>query len=102
MIAKSKVTTKNQTTIPKSVIDALGLKPADQIFYEIEEGKVILHSKTKRLVDLKDEFRHLGRKQPYPVSIDEMHEAVMDAVAENKVKYGKLNDKANTRKARRS
>jgi len=102
MIAKSKVTTKNQTTIPKSVIDALGLKPADQIFYEIEEGKVILHSKTKRLVDLKDEFRQFGRKRRYPVSIEQMHEAVMDAVADNEAGYGKMNDKTSPRKARRS
>jgi bifunctional DNA-binding transcriptional regulator/antitoxin component of YhaV-PrlF toxin-antitoxin module len=102
MIAKSKVTKKNQTTLPKVVIDALGIKPADRIFYEIEEGKVILHSKTKRLVDLRDKFRHFGRKERYPVSIEQMHEAVMDAVAENEAGYGKPNDKTSPRKARRS
>jgi len=102
MIAKSKVTKKNQTTLPKAVIDALGIKPADRIFYEIEEGKVILHSKTKRLVDLKDEFRHFGRKQRYPVSIEQMHEAVMDALAEKEAGYGKREDKKSSRRAKRS
>lgn len=102
MIAKSKVTKRNQTTLPKAVIDALGIKPADRIFYEIEEGKVILHSKTKRLVDLKEEFRHFGRKQRYPVSIEQMHEAIREAVAEKEARYGKRKDKPSTQKARRS
>ncbi len=102
MIAQSKVTKKNQTTLPKAVIDALGIKPADRIFYEIEEGKVVLHSKTERLVDLKGRFRHFGRKQRYPVSIEQMHEAVMDAVAEKESGYSKRDEKASTRKARQS
>jgi AbrB family looped-hinge helix DNA binding protein len=102
MIARSKVTKKHQTTLPKAVIDALGIKPADQVFYEIEEGKVILHSKTKRLVDLKDEFRNLGRRERYPVSVEQMHEAVMEAVAEDNSNYGKRDGRLSIRKARRS
>jgi bifunctional DNA-binding transcriptional regulator/antitoxin component of YhaV-PrlF toxin-antitoxin module len=93
MLATSKATKKNQTTLPKAVINALGIKPADRIFYEIEEGKVILHVKTERLVDLKGKFKHFGRKSRYPVSVEQMHEAVMDAVAEKEAGYVKRKKK---------
>ena len=101
MLATSKVTKKNQTTIPKAVIAALGIKPADQIFYEIEGGKVTLHAKTERLIELKGKFRCFGRKPDYPVSVEQMHETVMDAVAENEAGYGKKEGKAGARKTRR-
>jgi antitoxin PrlF len=82
MLASSKITKKNQTTLPRAVLDALGIKPADRLVYEIEDGLVILRAKTERLADLKDRFTHLGAKRPYPVSIEEMHDAVTGAVAE--------------------
>jgi len=102
MLATSKVTKKNQTTLPKAVINALGIKPADRIFYEIEEGRVILHVKTERLIDLKGKFKHFGRKPRYPVSVEQMHEAVMDAVAEKEAGYIRRKKKAGGRKARQS
>ena len=102
MIATSKVTKKNQTTLPKAVVNALGIKPSDRILYEIEEGKVILHVKTERLADLKGKFTHFGRKPRYPVSVEQMHEAVMDAVAENEAVYGRRKTQAGVRKARKS
>ncbi|MDD8027510.1 MAG: type II toxin-antitoxin system PrlF family antitoxin [Acidobacteriota bacterium] len=82
MLASSKITKKNQTTLPRTVLDALGLKPADRLVYEIETGFVILRAKTERLADLKERFAQFGSKRAYPVSIEEMHEAVIGAVAE--------------------
>ena len=38
----SKLTSKAQTTIPKDVRKALGLKAGDAIAYEIKEGQVTL------------------------------------------------------------
>ena len=38
----SKLTSKAQTTIPRSVRRALGLNPGDQIVYEISDGRVIM------------------------------------------------------------
>jgi antitoxin PrlF len=38
----SRVTSKAQTTIPKPVRDALGVKPGDVLVYEIEDGRVVL------------------------------------------------------------
>lgn len=46
-MTQSTLTSKHQTTIPKIVVEALGLKPADRLVYEIEEGgRVILTAKT--------------------------------------------------------
>jgi AbrB family looped-hinge helix DNA binding protein len=44
---QSTLTSKNQTTIPKAVVEALHLKPSDQLVYEIEsDGRIILSAKT--------------------------------------------------------
>jgi len=52
MTSLSTLTKRNQTTLPKAVIDALGLKPADQLIYEIEDDHVVLRARTGRLADL--------------------------------------------------
>jgi bifunctional DNA-binding transcriptional regulator/antitoxin component of YhaV-PrlF toxin-antitoxin module len=82
MLASSKITKKNQTTLPRAVLDALGVKSADRLVYEIEGHTVVLRAKTERLAELKDRFAHFGVKRPYPVSIEDMHEAVAASVAE--------------------
>lgn len=38
----SKITSKAQTTIPQPVRAALGLKPGDELAYEIQDGRVII------------------------------------------------------------
>ena len=38
----SKVTAKAQTTVPKEVREALGVKPGDTLVYRIVKGKVTL------------------------------------------------------------
>jgi AbrB family looped-hinge helix DNA binding protein len=55
MTAISTLTRKNQTTVPKVIVEALGLKPADQLVYEIEDDHVILRARTGRLADLVNE-----------------------------------------------
>ena len=37
-----KITSKAQTTVPKKVREALGVKPGDMIVYRIAKGKVTL------------------------------------------------------------
>ena len=89
MIATSKITRKNQTTLPKVVINVLGVKPSDRLVYEIEEHRVILHAKTGRLADLAGKFSHFGKYPHQPLPIEEMSHAVAQAVAENyKRKFG--------------
>ncbi len=44
---QSTLTSKNQTTIPKAVIEALSLRPSDQLVYEFEaDGRILLSAKT--------------------------------------------------------
>ncbi len=43
----SKLTSKGQTTVPKEVREALGLKPGDQISWEVRGGTATISS-TKR------------------------------------------------------
>jgi antitoxin PrlF len=38
----SKLTSKSQTTVPRPVRAALGLRPGDEIAYRIDDGQVIL------------------------------------------------------------
>ncbi len=46
-MVQSTLTSKNQTTIPKAVIEALNLEPSDQLVYEFEEdGRIVLSAKT--------------------------------------------------------
>ncbi len=52
MRLSSRLTRKNQTTVPKAVIDALGMKPSDRLVYEIEADRVILRARTGQLADL--------------------------------------------------
>jgi antitoxin PrlF len=52
----SKLTSKSQTTIPQSVRKALGLKPGDELQYEIVDERVIL-TKARRGEVRDDPFR---------------------------------------------
>lgn len=47
-----KITAKAQTTVPQAVRRALGLKPGDDIEWEIEDGRVIV----TRALDNSDPF----------------------------------------------
>jgi len=47
------LTSKGQTTLPKEVRKALGLKPKDRIVYIIENDRVILIPVRGTLLDLK-------------------------------------------------
>ncbi|MGI8435289.1 MAG: AbrB/MazE/SpoVT family DNA-binding domain-containing protein [Chthoniobacterales bacterium] len=63
MIAESTLTSKNQTTLPKAVVDSLGVKPSDKLVFEIHAGKVTLSARTGRLADLAGAFRHFGKRR---------------------------------------
>ncbi|MDL5045820.1 type II toxin-antitoxin system PrlF family antitoxin [Oscillatoria amoena NRMC-F 0135] len=41
-MVQSLLTTKNQTTIPREVREALGLGPHSRIIYEIQNGQVLI------------------------------------------------------------
>lgn len=47
----SRLTSKSQTTVPRAVRTALGLRPGDEITYRIDDGKVILTKVSRSYVD---------------------------------------------------
>ena len=74
------VTSKGQTTIPKEIRDRLGLEAGTRIEWSIENGKATLRPRKIRAVDLAGILHRPGMK---PLTIEEMDEAIMDAVAED-------------------
>ncbi len=73
---QSTLTSKNQTTIPKAVIEALNLRPSDQLVYEIEEdGRIILSAKTGTFASVAASLSRKASKRPAH-SVDEMKSAV--------------------------
>lgn len=69
------VTSKGQITIPIQVRKALRLKPGSRIdFYEGEDGMYVLWPKTGSIM----EMRGCLPKPERPITIEEMHQAVLD------------------------
>ena len=77
----STLTSKGQTTIPAEIREALNLKPGDKIRYVVSGDRVYLRVKNVRLADLAGA---LGKPpNGASLSIDEIDDAIMDAVAED-------------------
>ena len=74
-----KVTSKGQTTVPKEVRELLGLEEGTQVEWIVDDGKVTVKSRKLRAVDLAG---MLGPSPVGPVSIEEMNEAVGQAIVE--------------------
>ncbi len=76
---ESKLTSKCQTTIPQEIRQHLKIGPGDRVGYEIVDGKVILVARNLRAKDL---FGILKREGQKPVTIEEMNEAIGEAIVE--------------------
>lgn len=73
---QSTLTSKHQTTIPKAVVQALKLRPSDQLVYEIEtDGRVILTAKTGTFASVASSLSR-EKKAGVVRSVDEMETAV--------------------------
>lgn len=80
MSITSKLTAKNQTTIPKAVVEALQIKPSSLLMYEIEpDGRVVLTAKSATFEDLADTFP--TKRTRKPVSEEQLKEAVRSGAA---------------------
>jgi AbrB family looped-hinge helix DNA binding protein len=79
IVARTTTTSKGQTTIPKSIRDALGIADGTPLDWELADGKLTVAPRTHRLVDLAG---ILGDPLGRPVTVDEMHKAVLDEAAE--------------------
>jgi antitoxin PrlF len=61
------LTSKGQTTIPKSIRDSLGMKVGDRMTFTLmPDGVVLMRVKNKRIADLAGRLHKKGRK-PLPV-----------------------------------
>jgi AbrB family looped-hinge helix DNA binding protein len=76
---ESKLTSKGQTTIPVEVREFLKLKPGDRVGYELKDGKVQVVRKVRSALDLAGILHDPKRK---PVTIEEMDEAIGEAIVE--------------------
>ena len=73
---QSTLTSKNQTTIPKAVIEALNLRPSDQLVYEIEaDGRIVLSAKTNTFASVAASLPRKPTTGPAR-TVDEMKSAV--------------------------
>lgn len=69
------LTSKGQTTIPKSIRDHLGLQAGDQLDFVIEaDGRVTLRPATQDVMDLAGLLRQKGKKT---ISLEEMQQGVL-------------------------
>jgi bifunctional DNA-binding transcriptional regulator/antitoxin component of YhaV-PrlF toxin-antitoxin module len=75
-MTSSTLTSKHQTTIPKAVVEALKLRPSDQLVYEIDpDGRVILSAKTGSFQHVADMLKNRGKDVPAR-TVTEMKESV--------------------------
>jgi antitoxin PrlF len=78
VLGESTATSKGQTTIPKSVRDALGIKEGTPLRWKLENGVLTVRAKTKRLEDFLPLIPPNGRH----VTIEEMDDSIGEEVAE--------------------
>jgi len=63
METSATLTSKGQTTIPKSIRDSLGIKAGDRMTFTLmPDGVVLLRVKNKRVADLAGLLHKKGRK----------------------------------------
>jgi antitoxin PrlF len=76
--AASTITAKGQTTVPKEVRDALGLKPGELLIYDLRDGKVTIR-KSLHVSELAGILHRPGQRA---ISIEEMDHDIAKAVAD--------------------
>ncbi len=81
MGAFTTMSSKGQLTIPKEVRDQLNLSEGTRFYVTVRNGEVVAMPKNRRLADLAG---MLGKPPSgESLTIDQMNEAIMDAVAED-------------------
>lgn len=78
MIGESTLTTRGQTTLPRAVRQALGLKPGDKLRYVLLDGGEVRLLRNRPLADLDGMLHRPGRAA---VSLQEMEDAIADGAS---------------------
>lgn len=60
LLASSKLTSKNQITIPKAVREKLQLDGGDTIVFYLEKNNLIISNKNNCKINVKDEEKQIG------------------------------------------
>ncbi len=77
MSITSKLTARNQTTIPKAVVAALRIRPSSLLLYEIEpDGRVLLSAKSATFAEFAESFP--DKRPRKSVSNEELNAAVRE------------------------
>ena len=70
----SKLSSKGQTVIPKSIREHLGVGPGDEVDFIVrDDGEVVIRPAT---IDVEQLFGLLDRPGQKPVSVEEMNQAI--------------------------
>ena len=89
-MALAKISSKGQITIPLEVRRKLGLQPGDRIHFVLEKsGEVLLKARKRPLEDL---FGILQGAVKRPLSVKQMHNAVLQAADEDWARLGSQKD----------
>ncbi len=80
MGARATITSKGQITLPKEVRERHELKPGDSIEFVEEDGQTWVKPCNRSIMELAGILHRPGMKA---LSIEEMNEVVMNAVAED-------------------
>ena len=78
IVGGSTTTSKGQTTIPKQVRDAMGIKDGTPLTWTYVNGELKVRAKTRRLED----FRPMVPPNGAHVTIEEMNQSIGEAVTE--------------------
>ena len=76
-MVESTITSKGQTTLPKSIREALGVGPGDRVRYVILDGEARIMP-LRPIVRLFGAFKHDGP----PATLQDMERAVADGACE--------------------
>ena len=77
---ESTVTVKGQTTLPKSVRQALHLMPGDRIRYMVLDGGEVRIVRTRPVSEMSGILKGATNR---PISLEEMEAAIRDGAVEN-------------------
>lgn len=75
---RSRIEPDGTTRLPEQVRERLGLDAGDEVEFVLENGHVILRPRKKDIREIRGMLSHLVRN---PVSVEEMNQAIKDAVA---------------------
>lgn len=84
----SVLTSNNETTLPKAVVEALKLKPSDKIYFEIGADKrVVLTAKKETFASVAAGLSKRPKLNPVP-TIEDMDTAIKDMAVKRSLRTG--------------